>query len=156
MKLILLLTLALSYLTEVNSMSIFGVGKTCVFSSVKVQLLNNGKPVTNAKVIRQWNWNELKTDESVTDSDGYVTFPAVFESSISRLLPIEIVIGQQLSVFINDEEKVFWTNGKRKADENSEYGGVEFVAVCEINGEEKLIENYGSLMVTMCELKKGN
>lgn len=152
----LILTLVLFLIPEGGAMSIFGVGKTCVFSSVKVRLLDNGKPVSNAKVVRQWSWNELKTDEGVTDNDGYVAFPAVFESSLSRLLPIEIVIGQQLSVSINGEEKVFWTNGKRKADENSEYGGTEFIAVCEINDEEKLIEDYGSLMVTMCKLKKGN
>ncbi len=156
MRVAIILAIALILSSRVEAMSIFGVGKTCVFSSVKVQLLQNGKPVANAKVVRQWNWNELKTDENITDGNGYVTFPAVFESSISRLLPIEIVIGQQLSVSINGKDKVFWTNGKRKADENSEYGGAEFIAVCELNDEEKLIEDYGSLMVTMCDLKKGD
>lgn len=153
MKLTIILALALTFFSEVKSMSLFGVGKTCVFSSVSVQLLQNGKPVTNAKVIRQWDWNKPKADESVTNDDGYVTFPAVFESSVSRLLPMELVIGQQLSVQVNGEEKVFWTNGKRKPEENTEYGGARFEAVCELNDEEKLIEDYGSLMVTTCKLK---
>jgi len=135
-------------------MSFFNPTKTCVFSEVKARLMLNGKPVAVAKVVRQWNWNKKKTDESVTDKNGFVHFPAVFESSVVRLLPAELVIGQQLSVNIDGEEKVFWTNGKREPEENSEYGGSEFSVVCELNNEEVLIEDYGSLMVTMCKLEK--
>jgi len=154
MKLTIILALTLTFFSKVESMSLFGVGKTCVFSSVSVQLLQNGKPVTNAKVIRNWDWNQPESDESVTNDDGYVTFPAVFESSISRLLPIEIVITQRLSVEINGEEKIIWTNAKRKADENSEYGGAKFDVSCELTDEEVLIKDYGSLMLTVCKLNK--
>jgi len=156
MRFTLILTLALIFFPKVEAMSIFDVGKTCVFSSVKVQLLQNGKPVVNAKVSREWNWNSSKEDESTTNADGYVTFPAVFESSVSRLLPIEIVITQHLSVNINGEELVFWTNAKRKPEENSEYGGAEFDAICELSEEEVLVEDYGSLMLTKCKLNKEN
>ncbi len=154
MRFAIIITLALIFLPEVKSMSLFGVGKTCVFSSVKVRLLQDGKPVANAKVTREWNWNSAKRDESTTDADGYVTFPAVFESSVSRLLPIEIVITQHLSVNVNGEELIFWTNAKRKPEENSEYGGAKFDAVCELNDEEILVEEYGSLMLTKCKLNK--
>ena len=155
MRYTIILTLALIFFIEAEAMSILGIGKTCVFSAVNVRLLHKGEPVSNAKVKRQWEWNKRNSDESVTDSDGYVSFPAVFESSVSRLLPIEIVIGQQLSVEINGEEMVFWTNGKREPDENAEYDGAEFQAVCELSEEEELVEDYGSLMVTMCKLKTG-
>jgi hypothetical protein len=155
MRYTIILTLALIIIPEVEAMSIFDVGKTCVFSAVKVRLLHKGKPVSNAKVTRQWEWNKRNYDESVTNDDGYVLFPATFESSLSRLFPTELVIGQQLSVQINGEEKVFWTNSKREPEENAEYGGVKFQVVCELSDEEKLIEDYGSLMVTVCKLETG-
>lgn len=139
---------------EAVAMGIFDAGKTCVFSEVKARLTLNGEPVRNAKVSRQWEWNERNQDEAMTDENGYVAFPAVFESSISRLLPTELVIGQQLSIKINGDEKIFWTNSKREPEENAEYGGVPFNVVCELSDGEELIEDYGSLMVTMCKMEK--
>lgn len=135
-------------------MSIFSPGKTCVFSEVKAQITKDGKPISNAKVIRRWEWNKANSDEAMTDKQGVVTFPAVFESSLSRLLPTELVIGQQLSIDINGEEVVFWTNSKREPEPNAEYGGASFHISCELSDEEVLIEDYGSLMVTMCRLEK--
>ena len=150
-----ILTLSLILLSGVQAMSILGIGKTCVFSAVKLRLLQNGKPVSNTKIYREWDWNAPHSDESVTDDEGYVMFPAVFESSVSRLLPIELVITQQLSVKIGGEEKFLWTNAKRRPEEHSEYAGAKFDVVCELNDEEILIEDYGSLMLTICKLNNG-
>ncbi len=155
MRYTIILTLSLILFSGVEAMSILGIGKTCVFSAVKLRLLHNGDPVVNTKVYREWDWNSTKSDESVTDDDGYVFFPAVFESSISRLLPIELVITQQLSVKIDGEEKFLWTNAKREPKENVEYAGAKFDVICELNDEEVLIKDYGSLMLTICKLKKG-
>lgn len=139
---------------EASAMSFFNPTKTCVFSEVRARLVLNGKPIVGATVTRQWNWNKKRTDESVTDENGFVHFPAIFESSVARLLPTELVIGQQLSVEINGATKVFWANGKREPEENAEYGGASFNVVCELSEEEVLIEDYGSLMVTMCKLEE--
>lgn len=134
-------------------MSIFSGPKSCVFSEVTVKVLKDGKPVQNAKVLRQWEWNKEKSDQTSTDNQGVAHFPAVFESSVSRLLPTEFVVGQQLSVWVDGEEQVFFTNSKREPDENSEFGGAPFKAVCELTDEEVLIEDYGSLMVSKCKLE---
>lgn len=139
---------------EVSAMSFFNPTKTCVFSEVKARLVLDGKPVANAKVIRQWEWNKRKSDEAMTDASGYVSFPAVYESSAARLLPTELVVGQQLSVLIAGEEKIFWSNSKRKPEENSEYGGNQFRISCELSEEEVVIKDYGSLMLTMCKLEE--
>ena len=133
-----------------------GIGKTCVFSSVKAHLLLNGKPVAHAKVRREWNWNKPNSDESTTDAQGYVTFPAVFESSISRLLPIEIAISQRLLVKVNGAFKEFWLNDKREPGENEEYRGAPFDVVCELTDAEKLINApIGLGKLTACKLNKG-
>lgn len=133
-----------------------GICKTCVFSSVKARLLLNRKPVSNAKVRREWNWNKPSFDESTTDAQGYVTFPAVFESSVSRLLPVEIAISQRLLVELDGEFKEFWLNDKREPGENEEYNGVPFDVVCELTDEEKLIKApVGLGKLTACKLNKG-
>jgi hypothetical protein len=64
-----------------------------------------------------------------------------------------LVVGQQLSIVIDGEEKIFWSNAKRKAEENSEFGGAPFSVVCELSDEEFLIEDYGALAVTMRKLQ---
>ncbi|TVZ41654.1 hypothetical protein P886_1002 [Alteromonadaceae bacterium 2753L.S.0a.02] len=135
-------------------MSIFSGTKSCVFSGVKAQLFYNGKPVANAKVIRQWEWHKENSDETITDENGYFMLPEVYESSASRLFPSEFVVGQQLSVSVNDEEIIFWSNSKRDPDVNAEFGGAAFTVKCELTEEERLVEDYGSLMVTKCHLEK--
>ena len=140
------------FLLEANGMSLFEIGKTCVFSDVQLKLLKDGKPLSNVKVTRQWDWNKRGSDHAMTSDDGSIHFPAVFASSVSRLLPTELVIGQQLSIEIDGKEQVIWTNAKREPDVNSEYGGKPFNVVCDLKGEEVLIEDYGSLMVAVCKL----
>jgi len=135
-------------------MSMLNPTKTCVFSEVKARLTLDGAPLKNVKVIRRWEWHKPKHDEATTDANGYVTFPSIYESSITRLLPAEIVIGQQLSVELAGEDRVFWTSAKREAQKNSEYGGADFNVSCELNNEEVLIEDYRSMIVTMCKLEK--
>lgn len=134
-------------------MGFLDAGKTCVFSQVEARVTKNGVPVKGAKVIRRWEWNSPKQDETTTDENGYFQFPAVFEKSVSRLLPVELVIGQGLAIIVDGEEVGFWSNGKREHQENSEYGGKPMVLVCELSDEEELIEDYGSLMVTQCKLE---
>jgi len=150
MKIIIIIALALMFFPEVKSMSIFGVGKTCVFSAVKVRVTNNGSPLKNIQIIRRWEWNKLEEEKTTTDDNGVFEFPAVFESSVSRLLPMELVIAQGLYIVQNGEEKKIWSNSKREAEENAEFDGKPFVLNCEITNEMKIYRDYGSIMRTLC------
>ena len=150
MRYTIILTLSLILFSGVKAMSILGIGKTCVFSEVRVRLLHNGKPVSNAKVIRRWEWNKLQEDNTTTDENGYFEFPAVFEKSIARILPIELVIAQGLYVVDGDEEKKIWSNSKREPEENAEFGGKAFELTCEITNEMKTYKDFGSRMRTLC------
>ena len=95
----ILATLFLSH--EVLAMSVFIFANTGAFSGVSARLTIGSEPIANAMVSRQWEWNNRESDTAVTDENGYVEFPAVFESSISRLLPTELGVGQTLSVDIS-------------------------------------------------------
>ncbi|WP_347331535.1 DUF6795 domain-containing protein [Marinimicrobium locisalis] len=140
----------LSFLSqEMFAMSFFNPGKTCVFSAVKAYVTYNGEPVKNATIIRRWEWKEEREERTQTDEHGYFEFPAAYESSVSRMLPIEIVIGQELFVVVDGTEKKIWAHAKRSADENSELKGREMKLSCELNEPMKTYGDYG-LLQTLC------
>lgn len=132
------------------AMGIFDAGKTCVFSEVKARLTLNGEPISNVKVIRRWEWNKLQEETTTTDESGYFELPPVFESSMSRMLPIELVIAQGLYVVIDGEEKKFWSNSKREPEENAEFQGSPINLSCELSSEMKIYRDFGSRMRTLC------
>lgn len=143
----------------VFSLAIAGCGKysplrTCVFSPVKAQLLLNGEPVVGATIIRRWDWQKLREESTVTDDNGYFHFPIVYEYSILRLLPAEIVIGQGLYAVVDGEEVSFWTNARRNPEENAEYQGHAIDIICDLKDEEILIKEFGARMVTLCKLNQ--
>lgn len=131
-------------------MSFFNPPKTCVFSEVKAWLTMNGEPLKNVTVIRRWEWRELKEERTRTDEKGFFQLPAVFESSIARVLPIELVIAQGLYVIVDGEEKKFWSNSKRTPEENAEFGGRSISLLCELTDEMRINREFGSRMNTLC------
>ena len=135
-------------------MSIFDFGKTCVFSEVKVRLTKNGKPLINTKVIRRWEWNKMQQDSTVTDENGYFEFPAIFEKSLSRMLPVELVIAQGLYVIEQEGEKKIWSNSKREPEENAEFQGRSITLICELTNELEIYRDFGSRMRTLCTWEK--
>lgn len=154
MKYAILLVVVFIVYQKVEAMSFFDVGKTCVFSAVKVRLTKNGEPLKNTKVVRKWEWNELKEDSATTDENGFFEFPAVFESSISRLLPVELVIAQGLYVVEDGEEVKIWSNSKREPEENAEFDGRPIDMTCEITNELEIHREFGSRMRTLCTWEK--
>jgi len=124
--------------------------KTCVFSAIKARITFNGEPVKQAKVIRKWEWKELREENTQTDDHGYFEFPAAFESSITRLLPVELVIAQGLYVVVDGEEKKFWSNSKREPDENAEFNGKPIALICDLTDEMQIYRDFGSRMNTLC------
>jgi hypothetical protein len=148
-----LLALSTFALKEVLAMSFLNPTKTCVFSAVKARLTMNGEPLKGVTVIRRWEWHDLKEEATQTDAKGEFSFPAAFESSVTRLLPIEIVIGQALYVKLDGEEKKFWSNSKRDAKENAEYNGRPIALRCELTDEMKTTRENGSIRSTLCHLE---
>ena len=143
-------TLSIIVPSGAHAMSFLSVGKTCVFSEVKAVLTRDGKPLKNVEVIRKWEWKELKEEKTHTDENGVFTFPAIYESSATRLLPIELVIAQGLYVNENGTEIQFWTHSKRKPEENTEFNGNPIDLTCELNNEQKIHKHSGALMRTLC------
>ncbi|MBU3069853.1 carboxypeptidase-like regulatory domain-containing protein [Aestuariicella sp. G3-2] len=132
-------------------MSIFGAGNACVFSEVSGYLTFNGEPLKGATVTRVSEWQKENTESTVSDENGHFHFDALHQASASKLIPFtEFVASQSISVGVDGESYEIWSNTKRDGDENSELGGKNLKLKCEISDELRLVEDYGTLLVTNC------
>lgn len=138
---------------EVLPMSPFNPLKTCVFSSVKARLTMNGEPLKGATVIRRWEWQGMGEDRATTDTDGWFSFPAAYESSVTRLMPMELVIGQSLEVLVDGKPQSIWSFAKRKPEENAELKGRPIVMRCELTDSSKARRESGAILSTLCILE---
>lgn len=152
MKSVIGILLLLTVVQGAAAMSIFDVGKVCVFSSVKARLMKGGEPLSGVRVTRRWHLHEEKQESVMTDSEGFFEFPALFERSIGHsVLPMELVVGQAMFVELNGEEIKFWSHSKVEPEENSEFDGKMISLSCDMNNESKVTRTpNGSLMGTLC------
>jgi len=81
---------------------------------------------------------------------GNLKFPAVYESSLTRLTPMELVIAQSLHAKVDGEEFMFWVNTKFDPKENAEFKGRPTVLTCDLSKEMKTTREFGSIMYTLC------
>jgi len=105
-------------------------------------------------VIRRWEWNALREDSTQTDAQGNFVLPAIFEFSLTRWLPVELVISQGLYMVVGGVERKIWSSAKREPEENAEFSGRPISMVCEMTQEMKLHRESGSPMNTLCTWEK--
>ena len=123
----------------VYAMSLGDVGRVCLFSSISGTITLDGKPVVNARLVRTSDRDGPRVDETFTNEEGYFEFPAMYERTITKFLPMEFVASQKIVVTHNDEEYQIWSSIKRKPDENTESRGKPLVVTCELKSEERSI-----------------
>lgn len=118
---------------------IFSVGvsavsiKQCLFSEMTGIVNFEGKPAPGVKLVRMVDYDKKQYDETVTDENGSFHFPAVFRTSIlSKFLPMEFVVGQQIIAHKDDKEYEIWVGVKRKPEENAESRGKPLIVDCEL------------------------
>ncbi|WP_237444745.1 DUF6795 domain-containing protein [Sinobacterium norvegicum] len=131
-------------------MSIFDIGKSCVFSPASGVLTLNGQPISNAKITRMVEWQKTETDETTTDENGYFQMPGLYHRSATSLMPVEFVASQSLVVEYEGQEYKIWSGVKRSSEENAELGGAELRLSCELTDELKTIRHGASLLRSNC------
>lgn len=119
--------------TGVFAMSMGNIGKVCLFSAMSGTITLDGKPVVNAKLVRTADRDGAKTDETMTDENGYFQFPAMFERTITKFLPQEFVVSQKVVLYFDEQEYEIWWGIKRKPEENIESRGKPLVVNCELS-----------------------
>lgn len=131
-------------------MSIFDAGKVCVFSEVNLELTHNGEPASGAKVWRRISWQKEIVEEFEVGSDGELHLPAVYQTSVTKFLPMEFVVSQVFEVTYNEQKFEIWINSKRSPEENSELGGAKLNLACELTDDAELHEEFDTLLLTSC------
>lgn len=124
--------------------------KACVFSGVQARLTLRGEPLRGATVVRRWDWQRAREDRTTTDDDGGFRFGPVFESSVTRLLPVEFVVAQGLYVQVDGEEIKIWSNSKRRPQEDGEFLGRPMVMACELTHAPAVRRDFRTPMHTLC------
>ncbi|MAZ89813.1 MAG: hypothetical protein CL693_19435 [Cellvibrionaceae bacterium] len=132
-------------------MSILDVGKVCTFSAVSGVITKDGQPVRNARIVRVVDFQSKSQDETTTDEHGRFSMPALFERSITKLLPQEFVVGQSLLIEDGGDLQEFHMGVKRQSEENVESKGVPLDVICELSDENSAFYIDGNAFVTKCK-----
>jgi hypothetical protein len=129
------LTSTMFYVRESSAM--FDMFRLCVFSAVRGVVLDHGRPVAGAKVMRSFGPPAKPvTDEAVTNEKGEFQLPAVFRTSvIAALLPHQPHIDQTIMITYGGKEFLGWAAAKWDYEENSETGGRPADVVCRLDSE---------------------
>lgn len=93
-----------------------GEEQIVLFSALEGRVIKNGKPLSNALLIREWDFAEDSVrgkDEATTDQNGYFHFSAVFHSYKPPILLVQqMVISQMIRVQSNGREWEAWVSSK--------------------------------------------
>jgi len=140
----LVVALLMLVIGESYSMSLFDIGKVCLFSKTDGKIVLNGEPVAGVKIIRKSIF-QTKTKEEVTttDNNGVFHFDASFTRSLAKYMPLEGVITQKIIIQTSEKEHEGWTSVKRNFEENGELGGKPLDLVCELSQEESTFTRVG-------------
>ena len=134
----------------VYAMSLTDVGKVCLFSKMSGVITLNGQPAANAKIVLTVDRNGAKTIEAATDAKGFFEFEAIFERTITKFLPQEFVVKQDIFVSYEGKEYKIWSAVKRQPEENIESRGKLLVVKCELNSERKFVQVNRSPIISLC------
>lgn len=116
-------------------MSLFNLGKACVFSKVRGTVTRNGEPIVEATIIRDVTWQKNSKDRTSSDTNGDFVFPAIYHHSLMKYMPAEFVAHQTITIIHNDKTYLAWETTKRETDENAELGGKSIHLKCELANE---------------------
>lgn len=134
-----------------NAMSSFNPLKACTFSEMQISLTLDGEPASGATVIRTVNWKNEMTDTFTADEAGQVSLPAMYQNSITQVLPIEFVSAQTIKVEHKGNEYKIWVYAKRNPAKNVEFDGQPIKLTCELSDDPKTERAFGSVVKTACK-----
>lgn len=131
---------------QVSAMSLFGF-KVCLATDVKGSVTLQGKPVANAKVTREVIFRDQKLNsETFTDENGNFSLPAVYDRTVWKHTPFEVVIGQTINIEYDNKLYLALGTSKRNFDINGELNSpavinagkevIPYVLTCELTHKD--------------------
>ena len=135
------------------SYGVYAMGiKQCLFSEMTGVVSFEGKPAAGVKLVRLVNYDKDVFDETITDEEGNFHFPAVYRTSIlSKILPMEFVVYQNITAHFHNTEYEVWSATKRSPEENAESKGKALIVECNLSQPEvTFISVDGNLVHSRC------
>ncbi len=126
--------------------------KQCLFSQMTGVVSFEGKPAAGVKLVRMVNYDKDIYDETITDESGNFHFPAIYRSSIlSKVLPMEFVVLQEITAHFQGKAYEVWNSVKRSPEVNTESRGKALVVECNLSQPEvSFISVDGNLVHSRC------
>jgi hypothetical protein len=129
-------------------MSLFGF-KVCLATEVNGVVTLNEMPVANAKVMREIRFqNKARNDEVLTDANGNFLLPGVYDRTVWKYTPFEVVIAQFIHIEYENKKYLAFRTSKSNFDVDGELNSpiaiengdviTPFVLTCELTNEEWL------------------
>ena len=127
-----------------------------LFSNISGTITIDGKPVSNARVVRRvrkaHTTNDDLIDETTTDESGYFNMPVIRQKSIAAaIFPMAFGAPQEIHVYYEGMKHKIWSGGKTDPAENAEARGKPLVVSCDLASEEKMITVNGGTIFTKCD-----
>jgi hypothetical protein len=126
-----------------------------IFSPMKGVLLQDGKPLANAKIIRtlSWNDNDKKlVEEFVTDEQGRFNL-TIHEEQLSLSMLSQFVGKADLEFETDAQRDYLWTSSKFYPEIYAETDGEVEDLVCDIAAEEIAVPMGPTSILTKCRWK---
>ncbi len=141
---------------QVHAMSKIGF-KICLATESEGVVTSDGIPLDGAEVERVVeNKGKKHIDHSVTDSDGRFSFPSLYTRALTKFLPIQPVVSQEVTITYKGEKHIAWGLTKMNWDENGELNSFKalqrnnilpFDVICELSDEDKSMQLEESLQI---------
>lgn len=87
----------------------------------------------------------------MADKSGTVQLSAMYQSSITQILPVEFVSSQVISVQYQNQDYTIWVYAKRSPLRNSEMNGDALELFCELSDRAKTQTAFDSVVKTSCK-----
>ncbi len=125
------------------------------FSGFSGQLLFEGKPASNTKIIRQYQLQSkpgLHEDIAMTDKEGLFSFESILIQHRTPVLSSHDFLSHQ-EIFVEYQNKQYqiWGGAKSELGEYTEFGGKPKNLTCELTEEPRKVTNeVASFIGTSC------
>lgn len=115
-------------------------------------VLNNGKPVSNVRIVRRLRWNgndDGLTQEFITDETGFFSMPA--HEEILSIGALEQFVGKtNIDVENGAAMENIWFSAKTHPDLNSEYDTPPRDLICDLSNADLGVSINSGTCLTKC------
>lgn len=133
-------------------MGFFKKEDVVLFSGFEGKLTKDGKPLAGAKITRTYELYEKQEDSTLTDENGYFSFPTITGKYSNKFMQ-QFVVRQKIYVESNNETQKIWFCGKLGRNEFFEFNGKPSNLTCELTDDIRRVDLEAGFVGTLCTWK---